>query len=171
MGVFSVAIEIGDPGGERYESIDAVVDTGATYTVVPASRLRRLRVTPRPTSPFELADGSLRDFAIGETRVSPNPPKDTDGRREDSGRGVGEGATGEMAWALGVDGRPADGLQSPHRAPKALCESCDARDWREDTQQGTLADRGGASLRGRWVSCRLAVRPGMEWLAAGPRRD
>ena len=28
--------------------------------------------------------------------LSPNPPKDTDGRREDSGR-VGEGATGEMA--------------------------------------------------------------------------
>ena len=33
-----------------------------------------------------------------------------------------------MAWGLGVDGRPADGLQSPHRAPKALCGSCDARD-------------------------------------------
>ena len=39
---------------------------------------------------------------------SPNPPKDTDGRREDSGR-VGEGATGEMAglhWGrLEVGGR------------------------------------------------------------------
>ena len=33
-----------------------------------------------------------------------------------------------MAWALGVDGRPADGLQSPHGPPKALCGSCDARD-------------------------------------------
>ena len=30
-----------------------------------------------------------------------------------------------MAWGLGVDGRPADGLQAPHRAPKALCGSCD----------------------------------------------
>ena len=58
----------------------------------------------------------------------PNPPKDTDGRREDSGRGWVEGATGEMSWGLGVDGRPAEGLQSPHRAPKALCGSCDARD-------------------------------------------
>ena len=44
-----------------------------------------------------------------------------------------------MAWALGVDGRPADGLQAPHRARKALCGSCDVREWREDTQQGTLA--------------------------------
>ena len=44
----------------------------------------------------------------GIGRVSPNPPKDTDGRREDSGR-VGEGATGEMAglhWGrLEVGGR------------------------------------------------------------------
>ena len=45
------------------------------------------------------------------------------------------------------------------------------RDGGERTQQETLADRGGASLRGRWVSCRLAVRPGVEWLAAGPWRD
>ena len=32
-----------------------------------------------------------------------------------------------MAWGLGVDGRPADGLQAPYRAPEALCGSCDAR--------------------------------------------
>ena len=30
--------------------------------------------------------------------LNPNPPKDTDGRREDRGRG-GAGATGGMAWA------------------------------------------------------------------------
>ena len=35
---------------------------------------------------------------------------------------------------------------------------------------GTLADRDDASLRGGWVSCRLAVRLGVEWLAAGPGR-
>ena len=30
MGLFHVPIEIGDPQGERYERIDALVDTGAT---------------------------------------------------------------------------------------------------------------------------------------------
>ena len=40
MGGLGLPIKIGDPGGERYESIDAVVDTDATHTVVPASRLR-----------------------------------------------------------------------------------------------------------------------------------
>ena len=53
---------------------------------------------------LDLSDehGSFRNY------LSPNPPKDTDGRREDSGR-VGEGATGEMAglhWGrLEVGGR------------------------------------------------------------------
>ena len=49
-----------------------------------------------------------RREAARQLCISPNPPKDTDGRREDSGR-VGEGATGEMAglhWGrLEVGGR------------------------------------------------------------------
>ena len=39
----------------------------------------------------------------------------------------------------------------------------------EDTQPDSR-DRGGARLRGRWVSCRLAVRPGMEWLSRAKAR-
>ena len=74
----------------------------------------------------------------------PHPPKDTDGRREGSGRGVGDGATGEMAWGLGVDGRPAAGPQSPHRAPKVSMPR-----WREDPAAGD--SRAGARLRGRWA--------------------
>ena len=38
--MFHAPIEIGDPRGERYEEVEALIDTGATYTVVPASRLR-----------------------------------------------------------------------------------------------------------------------------------
>ena len=67
----------------------------------------------------------IRHF--GPMHLSPNPPKDTDGRREDSGRGWVRELQGRWP-GVGVDGRSADGLQSPHRAPKALCGSCDARD-------------------------------------------
>ena len=35
---------------------------------------------------------------------------------------------GRWLGSIGVDWRSADGLQSPHRAPMALCGSCDARD-------------------------------------------
>ncbi len=69
MGTFHVTIEIGDPAGQRFASVEALVDTGATYTVVPASRLHALGVQPHVEAPFELADGSLRDFALGQTQV------------------------------------------------------------------------------------------------------
>ena len=35
MGTFRVTIEIGDPAGRHYETVEALVDTGATYTTVP----------------------------------------------------------------------------------------------------------------------------------------
>ena len=65
--------------------------------------------------------------SFGGFGFSPNPPKDTDGRREDSGRGVRE-LQGDGLGSIGVDGRSADGLQSPHRVPMAVCGDCDARD-------------------------------------------
>ena len=103
-------------------------------------------------------------------KLIPNPPKDTDGRREDSGRGVRElqGRWPGLHWGRWeVGGRSSVAAQGPYgRLRELRCAG-----WRENTQQGTLADRGGASLRGRWVSCSLAVRPGVEWLAAGPRRE
>ena len=115
--------------------------------------------------PFE-----SEDCQYGESRLNPNPPKDTDGRREDSGRGVRElqGRWPGLHWGRWeVGGRSSVAAQGPYgRLRELRCAG-----WRENTQQGTLADRGGASLRGRWVSCRLAVRPGVEWLAAGPRRE
>ena len=39
MGTFSVQIQVGNPSGQRFETIDAMVDSGATYTVLPASLL------------------------------------------------------------------------------------------------------------------------------------
>ncbi len=69
MGTFSVLIEVGDPGGHRFEGMEALVDTGATYTVVPSRTLRALGVTPVGTRRFELADGSISNFEFGQTQV------------------------------------------------------------------------------------------------------
>jgi len=46
MGTFRVSVEIGDPAGERFEPVEALVDTGAGYTVVPRSILESLRCQP-----------------------------------------------------------------------------------------------------------------------------
>ena len=64
-----------------------------------AKRLKPFNIKPKQ---IRIAESTFKGY------LSPNPPKDTDGRREDSGR-VGEGATGEMAglhWGrLEVGGR------------------------------------------------------------------
>jgi clan AA aspartic protease len=69
VGTFNVAIEIGNPAGETFESLDALVDTGASYTVVPGPLLERLGVTRETIEAFVLADGRTVEFALGETRV------------------------------------------------------------------------------------------------------
>ena len=69
MGTFSVPMEVGTLDGQSYETIEALVDTGASYTVAPASLLNRLGITPREHIEFELADGRIIELGIGETRV------------------------------------------------------------------------------------------------------
>lgn len=72
MGTFSVTIDIGDPAGQRFEAVDALVDTGTTYTMAPASLLARLGVTPHVRGAFELADGRRVEMDIGQTWVRVN---------------------------------------------------------------------------------------------------
>ena len=69
MGTFNIAIEIGDPEGQRFEEVDVLVDTGATMTAAPVSTLRRLGVVPTRRSTFRLANGDRVEMDMGETRV------------------------------------------------------------------------------------------------------
>ena len=57
MGAFSVTIEIGEQQGQRFEEMEALVDTGATATMVAASVLERLGITPTKRQIFEYANG------------------------------------------------------------------------------------------------------------------
>ena len=103
MGTFSVTIEVGDPQGQRYETVEALVDTGATYTVLPATLLQRLRVEPIERQQFEIADDRVVEYEIGETWIR------LDGRRRmnvvvfgESGHAV-LGAFTLEAFGLAVD--------------------------------------------------------------------
>jgi predicted aspartyl protease len=69
MGTFRVAIEIGDAAGERWETVEALVDTGATYTTVSAELLGRLGVTPYTRDTFVLADGRRVEHDIGHSWI------------------------------------------------------------------------------------------------------
>ena len=71
MGTFYVKIDVGDIDGERFEQMDALVDTGAMTTVIPASILRRLGVEPVKSEVFEYAGGQEveLDMAYATVRV------------------------------------------------------------------------------------------------------
>ena len=69
MGTFRVPVEIGDANGAVWASVDALVDTGATYTTVPAALLDRLGVRPHARASFVLADGREIEQDIGQTWV------------------------------------------------------------------------------------------------------
>ena len=69
MGTFNVGVEIGDPEGRRYEPVEALVDTGATYTSVPGPLLESLGVVPHARAWFRLADGHHAQREIGHARI------------------------------------------------------------------------------------------------------
>ena len=52
VGTFDVTIHAGDPGRTRFEPVEALVDTGASYTMLPAALLRRLDVPVTGRRPF-----------------------------------------------------------------------------------------------------------------------
>ena len=68
-GVFSVPIEIGDLASTRFDCLEAMVDTGASYSILPASFLHRLGIVPYRTLPLTLADGSVIEYELGHAMV------------------------------------------------------------------------------------------------------
>lgn len=69
VGTFSIEITVSDQGQQMQERMAALVDTGATNTVVPANVLKRLGVQPHRTSAFQLADGRQIELEIGRAWV------------------------------------------------------------------------------------------------------
>jgi predicted aspartyl protease len=69
MGTFRVRIEVAGPDRGRFESIEAPVDTGATYTVLPSRLLEDLRVVPHRDATFALADGRHVERRLGRAWI------------------------------------------------------------------------------------------------------
>lgn len=69
MGTFEVTIEVGDPQGNRWERIEALVDTGSTFSQVPSDVLGRLGVRPHTRREFETADDRIVEREVGQTWV------------------------------------------------------------------------------------------------------
>ena len=70
MGTFTVSIRIGDLQRRNVVELDALVDTGATTTVVPASVLEGLGVAPTTRRTFVYADGSQAELDMAQVWVN-----------------------------------------------------------------------------------------------------
>ena len=69
MGTFSITVEMADPNGQRFEPVEMLVDTGATFTKAPREILERLGVPVESAYTAEIADGSRIERARGRTII------------------------------------------------------------------------------------------------------
>ena len=69
VGHFHVSVEVGTRGGERFAPLDALVDTGATYTWVPRDVLDAVGVVPEDEWPFLLADGREVRYPVAWAQI------------------------------------------------------------------------------------------------------
>ena len=69
MGTFSISIEVARPYGDEFVPMEALVDTGATYSVFAGHLLEGLGVTSTENSAFELADGRVVELPMGYAAI------------------------------------------------------------------------------------------------------
>lgn len=68
VGLTSIDGEVRGPGGE--EPVRFLVDSGATYTLLPAEVWQRLELQPTRTLTFGLPDGSSLQRGVSECEIS-----------------------------------------------------------------------------------------------------
>ena len=67
MGIFYARVGVSNRNGGATEWVDALVDTGATYTVLPASLLRdHIGVRPETHLVFTFANGEQERLPVGQ---------------------------------------------------------------------------------------------------------
>ncbi len=69
MGVFNVLLEVGSPAVGEFIVVDAMVDTGSSYTVLGEDLLADLGVCASERQQFQLGDGSMVGYDMGEVRL------------------------------------------------------------------------------------------------------
>ena len=69
MGTFFMSIEIAGPDGERFETVDALVDTSVPYSTFPASLLTSLGVSPFDKQRFILPNRAFVYKDLGEAAI------------------------------------------------------------------------------------------------------
>jgi len=71
VGAFNVRLEIGHPASDQWLSLEALVDTGSTYTWVPRDLVKQIGLSAKFQREFETADGRVivRDVTVARARL------------------------------------------------------------------------------------------------------
>ena len=69
MDKFSVHVQVGDVQGGKWLDVEALVDTGATHTVIPEETATALGIKSLESVPFQLADDRTVEYEVGEARL------------------------------------------------------------------------------------------------------
>ena len=77
MGTFAYTITLVSASGDTLETVEALVDTGATFTSVPTPVLERLGVEPERTVRLRLANGQIEERPLGTVRAELNGTQST----------------------------------------------------------------------------------------------
>ena len=98
VGTFDCTVRLDSIDGERFLEVNAMVDTGASYTIVPAKLLKRLGVEPIDTVRLSLANGRRVEYEIGRAVAT------VDGRTETTLVVFGEDAAHPLLGAYTLEG-------------------------------------------------------------------
>ncbi len=72
MGPFTHPITLHPASGNATEALDALVNTGSTFTSIPSPILERLGVEPHRSVTLRLADGRVEEQAVGRVLADLN---------------------------------------------------------------------------------------------------
>jgi clan AA aspartic protease len=72
MGEFNWPVGVWSADRERMETVDALVDTGSSYSMFSGAMLRRLGIVTLERHGFELADRSIVEYDVGEALLRVN---------------------------------------------------------------------------------------------------
>ena len=72
MGQVDVTIQISNLDQTETREVETMVDTGATYTFLPASMLREIGIVPWRTRTFRTGDDRLIEYEVGMGVISVN---------------------------------------------------------------------------------------------------
>ena len=70
MGMTKLTVRIANPTDpKRYRDVEFIVDSGATYTVVPKEVLKEIGIRPRSKRQFLLANGDKYERRMGTAEI------------------------------------------------------------------------------------------------------